>query len=114
VATIICTLSACSTSGHGTDGYPAGRFQRTVNVWLDADGPFTCPPEGPIATSEPPQCASPADDRVRLENKPIWAFVAATGLSPRGGAPQYVGVAKVSGRSTNRGFTIETEQVRAA
>jgi hypothetical protein len=112
MAAVICTLAACGTNGHGTDGYPTGRFQRTVSVWLDAEGPFTCPPGGSIAKSDPPQCAAPADDRVRLENKPIWAFVATTGLSPAGGPPQFVGVAKVSGRSANRGFTIETEHVR--
>lgn len=112
VAAIVGTLSSCSTSAPRTDGYPTGTFQRTVDVWLDADGPFTCPPEGPVASSDPPRCASPDDDRVRLENKPIWTFVAATGLSPSDGAPQYVGVAKVSGRASNQGFTIETEHVR--
>lgn len=113
LVTIVCILAACSATEHGTKGYPTGRFQRTVKVWLDKDGPYTCPPGGPITKSDPPQCAAPAKDRVRLQNKPIWTFVAATGRFPNERVSQFIGVASVTGRSTDRGFTVKTEQVRA-
>lgn len=113
VAVLVCTLSACSATDHEAKGYPTGRFERIVNVWLDEDGPYTCPPGGPIADSNPPQCAAKPEDRVRLQNKPIWGFVAATGRAPDERAHQFVGLARVDGRSTDGGFTVKTEHVRA-
>lgn len=106
-------LVGCSGgTDHGTEGFRTGGFTRTINVWLDEDGPFTCPPEGPIATSDPPQCAAKTGDRVRLQNKPIWSYVAA---SPQAGAATpggtWIGTAKVTGRSVDGGFAIETETV---
>jgi hypothetical protein len=106
----VVVLGACSGSEHSTDGYRGGTFQRTVQVWTDGEGAFTCPPEGPIATSNPPQCAAKTGDRVRLTGEAIDTYVAESGRSgtesERG---TWIGTAKITGRSVDGGFTIETE-----
>lgn len=109
---VLVTLGGCSGSDHSADGYRRGAFERTVNVWVDDDGPFTCPPEGPIATSDPPQCAAQTGDRVRLRGEAIESFVADSGRADaEHDEDAWVGSAKITGRSVDGGFTIETETV---
>jgi hypothetical protein len=86
---------ACSSAA----GQP---FDRTVNVWADDDGAYTCPPDTPIATSDPPMCAADPSDRIRLAGAPV------TDLTPVDPATGWVTTARITGTLSDDRLTVRT------
>lgn len=69
------TLTAGCGSNHGTAGFSTKKpIDRTISIWKDGDGLYTCPPAGPIEASEPPGCGAKKDDRVRVIGKVVAPF----------------------------------------
>jgi hypothetical protein len=90
VLVAVVGVLACS----GGSGQP---FDRTINVWADDDGAYTCPPEAPIATSDPPVCAADPSDRIRLVGPPV------ADLTPADPTTGWVTTAHITGTlSANR------------
>lgn len=105
--TLSVVASGCSS---GSDG--AGRkVDQTVSIWVDQNGPFTCPPDSLPTASSPPLCPVGPFERVRLSGHPLFAFLAEAGWQQPSEVGTWVGTARVVGRSVDDGGTIELDSI---
>lgn len=111
LAAIAMTASSCSGSdGDSRDGgFRAGRFSKSVSLWVDADGPYTCPPKAWIDASAPAQCSADVGDRVRLRGDAVVEIVRTLDPPTPGSSTPYV---RIKGRVDESGFEIEVYQAK--
>lgn len=109
--TVSLIAAGCSAIPGGEDGSAKAKVDETVRVWVDQNGPFTCPPESPLTTSNPPMCAANPLDRVRLSGHPLFAFLAEGGWQQPSAFGTWIGTARIVGRSVDDGVTIELESI---
>lgn len=87
------------------------KVDETVPVWVDQNGPFTCPPDAPLTSSNPPTCAAGPFERVRLSGHPLFAFLAEAGWQLPSEFGTWVGTARIVGRSVDDGTTVELDSI---
>ena len=113
VCSCVVALTASSCSGSDGDsrdgGFSAGPFSKSVSLWVDADGHYTCPPKAWINASAPGQCSADVGDRVRLRGDAVVEIVRTLDPPTPGSSTPYV---RIKGRVDESGFEIEVYQAK--
>ena len=107
-ALIVSVVAGGCSSGSDDAGT---KVDETVQVWVDQNGPFTCPPDAPITPSSPPSCGAGPLERVRLSGHPLYAFFVEAGWRLSSEFGTWVGPARIVGRSVDDGGTVELDSI---
>jgi hypothetical protein len=99
-------LTARPAAAHKVDGFPTGTIEKEVNIWKDSGGYYTCPPQAPIESANPPGCAISDNDRVRLEGSVLTKLDGAE-VRDR----DYVATATIEGQVTEDGYLITVSRL---
>jgi len=108
-AVLVLSVAAGGCSSGRDDA--GTKVDETVPVWVDQNGPFTCPSDAPVSPSIPPLCTAGPFERVRLSGHPLFAFLAEAGWQLPSEFGTWVGTARIVGRSVDDGGTVELDSI---